>query len=72
MPTVRAIDAFVAITDAGVVPVLKDQAFDSKDPIVKGREHLFAADNAEDRQRRSRTRGGVEQATANPGEFREL
>lgn len=66
MATVRATETFAAFTDAGVVAVQEHQPFDSSDPLVKRYPDKFAGE--EKRSRRSR----VEQATAAPGELRDL
>lgn len=72
MSKVRAKESFAAFTENGTVNVGIGQAYDSKDPVVKGREHLFESDNdGEDTPRRGR-RPKVEQATAAPGEHRDL
>jgi hypothetical protein len=72
MSTVRAIDTFAAFTDIGVVGVQIGQEFDSSDPIVKARPHLFKADNTDSAPKRRGRPPKVEQATAAPGEQREL
>ena len=73
MPTVVANTSF---TCAGHVSVHEGQLFDSKDPLVKGREHLFdpvedsAKKAATKRKSTTRAKAPVEQATAAPGEKR--
>jgi hypothetical protein len=73
MPTVVANTSF---TCAGHVSIHEGQLFDSKDPVVKGREHLFdpveesAKQAAAKRKTTARKTPAVEQATAAPGEKR--
>jgi hypothetical protein len=68
MATVRATETFAAESDRGYVVVKEDQAFDSKDPMVKRFPDKFKSD--EEPKRRGRP--PVEQATAAPGELRDL
>lgn len=71
MATVRALHTFAAFTPHGVIGVAKDQPFEHDDPMVKAYPDKFAPDNADAPKKRSRA-GRVEQATANPGEYRDL
>lgn len=76
MAEVRARETFFAATKSGQTrQVVEGEIFDMKDPLVKGREHLFvavkvasiAASNAAVSRA---AEPAVEQATAAPGEKR--
>jgi len=63
MSTVRVLEPFVAIVDGVPASFKAGEAFDSDDPIVARFPGSFAADNLA---------GDVEQATAAPGERRNV
>lgn len=67
MPNVHATESVVVtLTDGTIRTVRKDQAFDERDPVVQSHPWLFGL------KRRRITGKVVEQATAAPGELRDL
>lgn len=71
MSVLRCTEAF-AVQEGNVPRVIRmDDVVDSKDPVVKGHEHLFEpVEDHLNRQRRIRDGEAIETATAGPGEVR--
>lgn len=68
MATLRCKDSFAAFVKGVPRVVSGGQLVDSSDPVVKGREKYFEAVDAFMERRRPQ----VEQATAEPGEVRQV